>query len=150
MSKEVSTDENVPMVTLVSLDEQRFTLPIAAAKESKMVFNALGSDDDSSELMEQDEVNEVDCLKVTGACLEQVVKFLNHQHSIERMKRIIMPLRGNTFDEVCTIQQHKPQQQQQHGSKEHNTDGAKISHLHARLLANPTVYETRMVSQFCQ
>ena len=107
-----TTSSSVPMVTLVSLDDAKFTLPVEAAKESEMVSNALGLGDDEDEDEDDDEdeeddgnktskkeVKSVDLLKVTSRCLEQVVEFLKHYHE-EKMNEIPMPLPGNNFDEV--------------------------------------------------
>ena len=130
MAETTSTPSSgdVRLVTLVSLDDHKFTLPVDAAKESEMVSNALGlgddeEDDDDDNEKEDDNGNDdddgdnknknknndnnnnnketksVDLLKVTSRCLEQVVEFLKH-HYEEKMNEIPMPLPGNNFDEV--------------------------------------------------
>uniref|UniRef100_A0A7S2YAT4 SKP1 component dimerisation domain-containing protein n=1 Tax=Entomoneis paludosa TaxID=265537 RepID=A0A7S2YAT4_9STRA len=99
------------MVTLVSLDDHKFTLPVAAAGLSEMVGNALGLGDDEDE-DEDDEDDDgdnadkptgktVELLKVTSRCLEKVVQFMEHHHQ-EKMNDIPMPLPGNNFEECMT------------------------------------------------
>lgn len=102
--------EEEKTVTLVSLDDHRYTLPVEAAALSEMVSNALGLGDDADGDDDDDEDEEnqdttpksVDLLKVTSRCLEKVVEFMKH-HQQEKMNEIPMPLPGNNFDEVSVI-----------------------------------------------
>mmetsp|Transcript_5758 Transcript_5758/g.7561 ORF Transcript_5758/g.7561 Transcript_5758/m.7561 type:complete len:187 (-) Transcript_5758:147-707(-) len=95
------------MVTLVSLDDHKFTLPEKAAALSEMVSHALNLSDDAEE--DEAEENEdgdaapktVELLKVTSRCLEKVVEFMKH-HYEEKMNEIPMPLPGNNFDECMS------------------------------------------------
>lgn len=96
MTEKSSSD--VPMVTLVSLDDHKFTLPVDAAKESEMVSNALGLGDDDDD-DNADEIPIVHVTKVESKCLEYIVKFLNHNLE-EKMNDIPVPLPGNQFDLV--------------------------------------------------
>ena len=72
-----TTGEDPRMVTLVSRDDQKFELPLNAARLSEMVNNALNLDageDDN----EDEDLRPVEILRVTAECLEKVVDFLKH------------------------------------------------------------------------
>lgn len=94
------------MVTLVSRDDERFELPLAAAMHAKLVRNSFGGDEDDDDDVEQggelagsNVKQEVQLMRVGGEALKRVVDFLNHYHE-EPMNEITVPITGNSFDEV--------------------------------------------------
>jgi hypothetical protein len=86
MSEETQTEM---MVTVVSSDKVKFTLPRSAAKGSVVISVALGidgngdgddddDDDDEDEEPSADEVKEVVIDRVMSSTLEKVVEFLKY------------------------------------------------------------------------
>lgn len=96
-------DTSNKMLTLVSADEQRFELPVAAAALSEYILNACGrgkeEEEDGEDEPEPEEYRAVDVLRVSGPALSKVVDFMAH-HYKEKMDDIPTPLGGNSFEEV--------------------------------------------------
>jgi hypothetical protein len=81
-------------VTLRSIDDLEFQLPLSAARHSELCQQAIPEDVEEIASMEP-----IDLLRVGSRALEKVVAFLI-QHDKEPLKEIPNPLPFATFNEV--------------------------------------------------
>ena len=79
------------IIKLRSSDGKVFELSESAAKISELLSDSPREDDD--------EVTEIDVVRVEGATLEKVVEFMKH-YDQETMKEIPTPLGGTSFNDV--------------------------------------------------
>ena len=82
----------VRMVTLISSEEEAFTLPEEAASAISELVKDTTADCDDTDL-------EMQLPRVGTECLRRIVDFMNQNHQ-EKMMEIPTPLNGNTFEEV--------------------------------------------------
>mmetsp|Transcript_39082 Transcript_39082/g.94503 ORF Transcript_39082/g.94503 Transcript_39082/m.94503 type:complete len:143 (-) Transcript_39082:410-838(-) len=85
------TDEGNGIIRLRSSDGKVFELTESAAEISELLKDSPREEDD--------EVTEIDIVRVASQCLEKVVEFMKH-YDEEKMKEIPTPLGGSTFNEV--------------------------------------------------
>lgn len=85
------TDEANGIIRLRSSDGKVFELTESAAEISELLKDSPREEDD--------EVTEIDIVRVASPCLEKVVEFMKH-YDEEKMKEIPTPLGGSTFNEV--------------------------------------------------
>lgn len=85
-------------VTLESIDDQKFTIPVEAAIQSHMIKTAINWEDHEGE-ERPTSYEPVPLLRVGGPTLAKVVDFMN-QYIKEPMNEIETPLAGNSFEEV--------------------------------------------------
>lgn len=94
------TERSGVLVTLESIDDQKFTLPVEAAIMSPLVRDAINYDDDDDDTDERPtSYPAVPLLKLNGKTTQKVVEFLTHALD-EPVKEIATPLEGNSFNEV--------------------------------------------------
>ncbi|CAJ1934128.1 unnamed protein product [Cylindrotheca closterium] len=84
-------DEGNGIIRLRSSDGKVFELTESAAEISELLKDSPREEDD--------EVTEIDIVRVASPCLEKVVEFMKH-YDEEKMKEIPTPLGGSTFNEV--------------------------------------------------
>lgn len=85
------TDEGNGIIRLRSSDGKVFELTESSAEISELLKDSPREEDD--------EVTEIDIVRVASPCLEKVVEFMKH-YDEEKMKEIPTPLGGSTFNEV--------------------------------------------------
>lgn len=92
------------IITLISGDQVRFSISMAAAKGSGLIVDTLGCEDDDDEDCHANHTKEyepIDIPRVEADCLEKVIDFLR-QHALDPMPPIQQPLVGNSLEEVVT------------------------------------------------
>jgi hypothetical protein len=94
MTNEEGIIENDLSITLVSEDEQHFTLPIGAAMQSVLLKDIITTDEEGF-----DHTEHISMTRISGRCLEKVVAFLKHHHK-EPLVEIAHPLPADSFDQV--------------------------------------------------
>ena len=85
------TEEGNGIIRLRSSDGKVFELTESAAEISELLKDSPREEDD--------EVTEIDIVRVASPCLEKVVEFMKH-YDEEKMKEIPTPLGGSTFNEA--------------------------------------------------
>jgi Skp1 family, tetramerisation domain len=85
------------VVTLKSLDDFSFELPLEAARLSDLCKNSIPED-----LEEVTSIEPIELLRVGQRALEKIVAFLKHHHE-EPLIAIPDPLPHATFDEVSWL-----------------------------------------------
>ncbi|CAJ1935995.1 unnamed protein product [Cylindrotheca closterium] len=84
-------DEGNGIIRLRSCDDKVFELTESAAEISELLKDSPREEDD--------QVTEIDIVRVASPCLEKVVEFMKH-YDKEKMKEIPTPLGASTFNEV--------------------------------------------------